>query len=319
MKKTKFYLMAFSVALFVSCESEVETTDIEVETMVAVQAPQPRFVELPDMPEVKGDNLNKSMSGGYGYAVYMAEYIMADDSNEMGNTVFFSDRGNKQLTGDFVPALSALTDGTPNITYYVDNNRPSSDLSDAVTEAGIDRAMGTWDDATCSELGMTKVPFDGRPTGLVSFVFGFGGSPAYVADVTHSGWLPKSFFDLLAPDGGNGILGVAFTIVFQDENGDLVDTDNNNKFDVAWREIYYNDNFSWGDGSNIDVETVALHEAGHGLSQAHFGSAFRTLSNGKLHFSPRAVMNATYSGVQTDIAKTDNAGHCSNWSQWPNN
>ena len=92
------------------------------------------------------------------------------------------------------------------------------------------------------------------------------------------------------------------------------------RFDVAFREIYYNDNFSWAaNGTNhIDVETVALHEAGHGLSQGHFGSAFRS-ANGKLHFSPSAVMNAAYSGVQLDIGKTDNAGHCSNWGSWPNN
>ncbi len=64
---------------------------------------------------------------------------------------------------------------------------------------------------------------------------------------------------------------------------------------------------------------MALHEAGHGLSQAHFGKAFRSGGNGKLHFSPRAVMNATYSGVQTSIDQTDNAGHCSNWASWPNN
>ena len=48
----------------------------------------------------------------------------------------------------------------------------------------------------------------------------------------------------------------------------------------------------WNDRSTYDIETVALHEAGHGLSQGHFGKAFRTVKNGKLHFSPRAVMNA---------------------------
>jgi hypothetical protein len=30
------------------------------------------------------------------------------------------------------------------------------------------------------------------------------------------------------------------------------------------------------------------------------------------------VMNAAYSGIQTSIEKTDNAGHCSNWASWPN-
>ena len=165
----------------------------------------------------------------------------------------------------------------------------------------------------------------GRDTGWVAAFFtslgagNYGGSFDYVADVLHSGWLDRSFFDLLADGGGDFILGVTFTIIFTDENGDPVDTDNNGKGDTAWREIYYNDNFGWNDGSTFDVETVALHEAGHGLSQGHFGKAFLDAGNGGLHFAPRAVMNAAYSGVQTDIAKSDLAGHCSNWSQWNNN
>jgi hypothetical protein len=156
-------------------------------------------------------------------------------------------------------------------------------------------------------------------TGFVSALFGFGGSLDYVADVVHAGWLPGPFFDLLAPEGSTFILGVTFTIIFTDDNGNPVDTDNNKKADVAWREIYYNDAFAWADGSTYDVETIALHEAGHGLSQAHFGKAFLDNGGNKLHFAPRAVMNAAYSGIQTDIAKTDNGGHCSNWASWPNN
>jgi len=101
------------------------------------------------------------------------------------------------------------------------------------------------------------------------------------------------------------ILGVTFTLIWIDGAGVPTDLDNNKKNDVAFREIYYNDNFTWAIDGNIDVETVALHEAGHGLSQAHFGDIFITDSNGKLHFSPRAVMNATYSGVQQEIAETD--------------
>jgi hypothetical protein len=62
-----------------------------------------------------------------------------------------------------------------------------------------------------------------------------------------------------------------------------------------------------------------LHEAGHGLSQQHFGSAFTDSGNESLHFAPRAVMNAAYSGIQTSISETDNAGHCSNWANWNNN
>lgn len=66
-------------------------------------------------------------------------------------------------------------------------------------------------------------------------------------------------------------------------------------------------------------ETVALQVGGHGLGQGHFGKLFRTEANEKFHFSPGAVMNAGYTGVQTTISQSDNGGHCSNWSEWPNN
>lgn len=64
---------------------------------------------------------------------------------------------------------------------------------------------------------------------------------------------------------------------------------------------------------------MALHEAGHGLSQDPFGTAIVNSSNGKLHFAPRAVMNTAYSGVQQTIDQAENGGHCSIWAQWPNN
>ncbi|MGH7542224.1 MAG: hypothetical protein ACRELC_14620, partial [Gemmatimonadota bacterium] len=69
----------------------------------------------------------------------------------------------------------------------------------------------------------------------------------------------------------------------------------------------------------FDVETVAAHEVGHGLSQAHFGEAFFTLANGRLHFAPRALMNTAYSGIQQALSGTDRGGHCSLWGDWPNN
>ncbi len=281
------------------------------------------LVELPEPTPVFMDisgYYSQSVNGridSEDYALLMAEYITAGEDGEMGNTVFFMNLGNKQLGGDFVPDLAL--DGTSDVSYYVDNNRPTSDLSIATSTAAINSAMDTWDDLTCSDIGMTEIPSDGRSTGFVAELFGFGGSFNYVADIIHSGWMPGAFFDILAPGGSGFILGVTFTIVFTDDSGNLIDTDNNGKFDVAWREIYYNDVFPWNIGSTFDVETVALHEAGHGLSQAHFGTAFLSGGNGKLHFSPRAVMNAAYSGVQTKITKSDNAGHCSNWSQWPNN
>jgi hypothetical protein len=308
MKKLK---MAGPVALLLiamACEKEND-----VQSLQPIDD-SPVFMEFPVQEQSNGRKVTKTQ-----YAVFLAEYLTSDESGQIGRTVYFKDVGNQQLTADFVPGLSL--DETSNVSYYIDETRPSDDLPIAVSSAAISRAMQTWDDLTCSDLGIFRIPSQpGIATGFVSALLGFGGSLDYVADVVHAGWLPAAFFDLIAPpDGSTFILAVTFTIIFTDDDGNPVDTDNNGKLDVAWREIYYNDAFEWADGDHYDVETIALHEAGHGLSQAHFGQAFRSDSNSKLHFAPRAVMNAAYSGIQTEINESDNGGHCDNWASWPNN
>ena len=70
--------------------------------------------------------------------------------------------------------------------------------------------------------------------------------------------------------------------------------------------------------TDIDVEAVALHEAGHGLSQGHFGNIF-FMNDGSVKASPQAVMNAFYFGPLRALLGTDEAGHCSDWAYWPNN
>lgn len=257
-------------------------------------------------------------------AIYSAEYITTGENGKIGNTVYFNNRGNKQLIEDFVPGLAL--DGTNDISYYVDNQRASSNLDVSLSNTAIDRAMNTWDNITCSNLGIFEIPFNEEASaGFVAKIisddtgFDFGGSFDYFADVVHAGWVSGDFFDYLVEDGSDFILGVTISILFTDEEGNFIDLDNNGKLDIAFREIYYNDEFEWNDGKTFDVETVALHETGHGLSQAHFGKAFRNNSNGKLHFAPRAVMNAAYSGVQTEINQSDEAGHCSNWAAWSKN
>ena len=271
------------------------------------------------------DDVNTTaISQGRNVVVLKAEYFGAGDSIDAnGRTVFFSNRGNKQLSGDFVPAAYGLQlDNSDDVSYYVDDNRATFDIPVAASNAALDRAMATWDGVKCSTLNMTEFTFDGRRTGFIAALLGDpNGSFDYVADITHAGWLPAVVFDFFLPGGGSSILGVTFSIAYVDDEGNPTDVDNNGKADVAWREIYFNDGFEWNDGSGItfDIETVGLHEAGHGLSQDHFGDAFRTQSNNKLHFAPRAVMNASYTGVQRKIAHSDNGGHCSNWAQWPNN
>ena len=254
------------------------------------------------------------------YRIAYAELLTAEPTGgeESANIIIARDVGNKRLDLNFIPNDPRRTgfDGDPNtIDTYIDVTQGStaSGLSAGQTTQAIARAMTTWDDQRCSELGMNLI---GAPVdlGLVSAILGFGGG-AVTSDIMHAGWLPGSFFDLLRPNGSQSILGVTFTLTFT--AGDL---DGNGLPDLGAREIYYNDAFRWADdgSSNIDVETVALHEAGHALSQAHFGKIFINTKSGKVVFSPRAVMNASYSGVNPTLEGTDRAGHCGNWGSWPN-
>lgn len=253
-------------------------------------------------------------SSGAAYRADYAEYITSlDSANEAGQTVFFNNRGNKQLAAHFVPG-DPRRGGASNITYIVDQTEGTVDgLTTAQTTAAIDRAMATWDGVDCSNIPIVKLPdIGGLDLGIVELQNGLGGSPFVFADITHAGWLPGG---ILPPN----VIAVTFTFIFINPDNTPTDIDNNGKADTAFREILYNNAFVWNINANIDVETIALHEAGHGLSQGHFGTAFLTNSNGQLHFAPRAVMNAAYSGVQQGLAGTDSGGHCSIWGSWPNN
>lgn len=252
----------------------------------------------------------------YQAKLYMAEYIVAPGSTEMGRTVLFDNKGSKKLSIDFAPQSKMY--GTPDMSYYIDSYRPASSLAPADSRMAIENSLMTWEGATCSELNLYDIGPAPFPVGIVASILGFPSVEAYGADIENLGFMPGAFFNFLAPGGENSILGVTFTFFWIDENGDPVDQNNDGKPDAAFREIYYNDNFNWAvDGSHIDLETVALHENGHGLSQAHFGTLFQK-QKGDFQFSPRAVMNAGYTGIQRTIGKTDLAGHCSIWANWPN-
>jgi len=224
------------------------------------------------------------------------------EGHAVGNSVFFLDRGNKQIPVQWVPG-DARRNGRDDIGYAFVEFLPAIYetplVTSAETFAAIDGAMGTWASMNCS-------------SGLEIPKGTFGDWLNFDSDVLHDG------FQNLGP----GVLGATFPFIFVD-GGVPTDIDNDGNFDYAFAIIAYSSEFPWGIDTNtfpfIDVETVALHEMGHGLGQAHFGKAFLTLSNGKVHFAPRSVMNAGYSGLQQSPTGTDNAGHCSMFGSWPNN
>ena len=329
MEKTKiFMLTAFAMLLF-SCE---ENENIQGNALIEIQTKPPLYIDL-DVPSWSlpasndGQNMSKSetnKSENREVVLYSAEYVTSGEDGEVGNIIFFNNRGNKNLAADFVAnsQYNIFTDQTNDISYYIDESRPSDDLNVGTSTQAIERSMSTWNDITCSELGIFKRPFNpGVKTGVMAGILGYGDPVhpifGWVSDIVHAGWMPLEFFDAISGGRGGNIIATTFTFIVIID-GVRSDDDNNRKNDVWFREIYYNDDRDWADGGgHIDVETVALHESGHGLSQGHFGKAF--LNEGGVHFSPRAVMNASYSGFQTSIEKTDEAGHCSNWASWPEN
>lgn len=246
------------------------------------------------------------------------EWLTVNEGEEVGAIVFFNDRGNKQLDfADWVP-FDPRRDWNPSsavLTYLVDESDGATNdgLTNADTEAAIDRAMDTWTNTTqCSDLTLVKATDPGVDPDFTDALLGFGGFGDIFADVTHAGWVPPGIF-------GPNLLGVTFSFRFVNPaTGQPTDINGDGKGDAAVREIYYNDTPTWRIDGNIDVESVALHEMGHGLSQAHFGALFLTPENGKFHFAPRAVMNAAYTGPQQSLKPTDLAGHCSLWGNWPN-
>ncbi|MFH6769871.1 hypothetical protein V8G56_14050 [Gaetbulibacter aquiaggeris] len=261
---------------------------------------------------------------GQGIKLEKVEILGVD---EAGRTVFFDDKGSKQIDFDWVPNDPRNNGFGAAVPYWIDNTQlgTSSGMSEQATFDAMVNSMNNWDAVACS--GGLDIPFlfsSDFDIGLVQFFTGFGGSGLVITGaIAHAGILPAAFFETaLGPGAGTGTLGVTFTFSYG------TDIDGNGKGDTALSEIYINDGFNWQDAPNdvlfdvdnaIDFETVVLHEVGHGLSQDHFGTAFRDGGSGALHFSPAALMNAAYSVGRRDISGTDEAGYCSNWGVWPNN
>ena len=250
------------------------------------------------------------------FRLSQADILFGADTGQESITVIFEDRGNKQLStqfaeGDTRRAWSGTDPDT--IDWTLDGVDLTADTGAQEQVGAIASAMGTWDSQKCSDLGLSG-QIAGFDQGYVQAIVGSGGGFFVTGDIMFSGFLSQSGFM------GPNTLGVHFGFNFIDlATGEPSDINGDGYADKAFGDIYFNDDFPWSvDGSAVDIETVALHEAGHGLSQDHFGKGFVT-KKGKLQFSPRAVMNATYFGIERDLKGTDKGGHCSLWGAWPNN
>ena len=260
--------------------------------------------------------INESLRvAGLGIAIEEIQFITIGQGRPSAR---IHQSGLRWVAGD----ARRLADGN-NITYLVDQSdgATASGLTNAQTEAALDRALTTWNNDQClRKTSIVKRADSGADPDIFDSFFGFGGfGDPFLADIVEAGWLPKAFFDAVGgPGGGNGILAFSVSFIFVDGAGNPTDVNGDNYLDTALNEVYYNNNFGDPGGSRpgnpwginivlpgIDVETVGLHENGHSLGIGHFGPP------------PDAVMNPVYAGIRHTPLAVDDAGMCAVWSSWP--
>jgi len=323
-----------ALALAAGCDRQPtapETTALSVEDASALSASAADAAARADLlaglaaasgPEVALDLINQRLAAaGASIAVAKMEYVTGGaGADQAGQTVFANDR-QLRLTSKWVPGDGrrlANGDVITQVTFapFAPANFGTPQQIDGLPP--IDASFETWNDVTCSNLDIQTLP----PTNTLPSAIFAGGNP-FLADISTMGFLPGAFFELvLGPGSSESVLGVTFTFVFIDgPGGPPTDVNNDGRNDTALKEVWYNDDFLWStDGApgSFDVETVALHENGHALELGHFGRIALGNKNGKLHVSPRAVMNAFILGTLRELLGTDNAAYCGNFGSWPN-
>jgi len=279
-------------------------------------------------PQLAALNDNLRSAGRTDVSLDTAEWLIGPGGDPGQVTTIIANNRTHLLGSQFVENDPRRPSPANTITYLVDKSDGEAlgfnaggavvVLPNAVTEPELDASMAAWGAMSCNGPIVAKVADSGADPDLIDgLVFG---NPALIgtpfADITHAGWLPRAFFDALAPNGSAFILGVTFTFIFVDVNGNPTDIDHNGLADVAFREIYYNKRFPWGTGGNernVDIQSVAIHESGHGFGLGHFGKVFVT-SDGDIQFAPKAIMNAVYVSEDRTIRGTDNGSFCHIWA-----
>lgn len=276
-------------------------------------------------PQAALDMINERLwATGQRLAVHKAEYVTGGpQADAAGQTVFATDR-QLRLDTKWVPGdgrRGAVGNLIRQITWlpFAPANFGTPDQIDGLPP--IDASFDTWNDVKCSKLDIaTLAPTLSNPSAILS-VGGVPGDP-FQADISTIGFLPGALFDaVLGPGAADNVLGVTFTFTFVDAEGNPTDVDGDGRADTALKEVWYNDAFLWSTSDapgSFDLETVTLHENGHALELGHFGRVAITNSNGRLHVSPRAVMNALILGTLRMPLGTDNGAYCGNFASWPN-
>lgn len=318
-----------AAAFFAACQNTDSTAPARnmVVTGPALSVSAETPVYSPELAQIQArlvaNGINK-------FALASAQVsVAADSAGWQGATLLIANDRTLTLTSAFVPSDSRRG-GSANISYLIDESNlsavsrsatnPRFTLTKTELMPEIDAAMLRWQNQPyCGAPTVSKVPYTGADPDLIDgLVFQ---DPSRIgtpfADITQAGWLPRAFFDALAPNGSASILGVTFTFVFTNPDGSATDVDHDGRADVAFREIYYNQRFFWTTDANflggIDIQSVATHESGHAYGLGHFGYVFQD-NKGVIHYAPKAVMNAVYVSSFRNLAGTDNASFCQLWA-----
>ncbi len=225
-----------------------------------------------------------------------------------------------QLGQHFVPN-DPRNGGDLTITY---NSVPGLNVANgSIPTHGIsDDAYQRWENNNnCGFAAQTTIVRETNNGVFNSNLLTFNGQPGTpFSDVNIVGHIPQFIFTDIFGLPPN-VLGVAFSFVWLDGNGNPTDIDNDNFDDTAFVEIWYNDNFTWTTDTNqspgIDLASIITHEQGHSLGLGHVGVLFN--NNGTFTNSPVAVMNAIYiGGSNSNLQSSDLANYCFTYLDWNN-
>jgi hypothetical protein len=342
----KYLMRTGGLLVLVGVASCVDATPIAptmVPTSASLSASTTNAAETSEVSALLGSMNLQLATAGAKVRVAKAELVMdAMGWNGATSTIIFASDRARGIGSEWVPG-DARRDGRVGVTYAFGSDNPglprtrNADGTNvrsvplAQLDAQIEEAMAAWRNQSCSApIDRVAIPAGTDPDILDELFRGQAPKANYAqpADIVQSSWQPRQFFWNVAGGdtlSGNSIIGVTFTFVFVDDNGNPTDIDGNKKDDIGLAELFYNTRFFWGnDGAanTVDFYSIITHETGHALGLGHFGKLFVTkhaaadgIQIADIKYAPYAIMNAAYVTGRNEIAGTDHSSFCQIWAQ----